>query len=499
MRALILRRLLRRQVLGVDERYVGVLLPPSTGAALVNLALTLDRRVAVNLNYTVSSDIINQCVQQAEIKHVLTSRKLIEKLELQVDVPLIFLEDLKPAVTLADKLTSAAASYVVPANLLTQWLGVKQIDPDDVLTIIFTSGSTGIPKGVMLTHANIRHNVDAVDHAFHIMPRDVILGILPFFHSFGFTVTLWGVLALPAKGVYHYNPLDARQVGKLCVKHRATILLSTPTFLRTYIRRCEPEDLRTLDTVVTGAERLPKEVADGFESRFGVRPVEGYGTTELSPLVSVNIPPGRSIPSHQTDRREGSVGRTVPGVAAKIIDLDRGEPLPSGRPGMLLIKGPNVMKGYLNQPDKTAEVIRDGWYVTGDVAFIDEDGFIHITGRESRFSKIGGEMVPHLKVEESLQQALGADRDEAPQLAVTAVPDAKKGERLVVVHTRLDCSPAELCAALKQQGLPNLFIPSADSFCEVPELPVLGTGKLDLRKVKQLAEQRFTGDDDDES
>ena len=414
-------------------------------------------------------------------------------------MPLIFLEDLKPAVTLADKLLSAVASYLVPAGLLTSWLGVKQIDPDDVLTIIFTSGSTGIPKGVMLTHGNIRHNVDAVEDVIGIVSRDAILGILPFFHSFGFTVTLWGVLMLSAKGVYHYNPLDARQVGKLCAKHGATILLSTPTFLRTYIRRCEPEELRTLDTVVTGAERLPKEVADAFESRFGVRPIEGYGTTELSPLVSVNIPPSRSIRSHQLDRREGSVGRAVPGVAAMIVDLDRGDPLPPGRPGMLLIKGPNVMKGYLNQPDKTAEVIRDGWYVTGDVAFIDEDGFIHITGRESRFSKIGGEMVPHLKVEESLQQALGADRDEAPQLAVTAVPDAKKGERLVVVHTRLDCSPSELCAALKQQGLPNLFIPSADSFCEVPELPVLGTGKLDLRRVKQLAEERFAADNEDET
>ncbi len=496
MRALILRRLLRHRLLDDQQQYVGVLLPPSAGATVVNLALTLDRRVVVNLNYTVTSDIINECIRQAGIKRVLTSRKVMEKLELEIDAELVYLDDVKSQVSLSNKILSALGSYLVPSSLLATWLGVRRIDPQEVLTIIFTSGSTGIPKGVMLTHGNVRHNVDAVEQVIHIKPEDVILGILPFFHSFGFTVTLWGVLALNAKGTYHFNPLDARQVGKLCSRHKATILLSTPTFLRTYIRRCEAAELASLNTVVTGAERLPKDVADAFEAKFGVRPVEGYGTTELAPLVSVNVPPSRSIPSHQKDRKPGSVGRTVPGVAAKVIDLDHGQDLPPGKPGMLLIKGPNVMKGYLNQPDKTAEVLCDGWYTTGDVAIIDEEGFIHITGRESRFSKIGGEMVPHLKVEESLQDALGVDREDAPQVVVTAIPDLKKGERLIVLHTKLDRPASDLCAALKKQGLPNLFIPSTDSFLEVEELPLLGTGKLDLRKIKQLAEEKYAPDDE---
>ena len=490
MRALILRRLLRRHVLQPDEQYVGVLLPPSVGATIVNLALGLDRRTVVNLNYTVSSEIVQECIQQAKIRRILTSRKVVEKLDLKIDTELVYLEDLKGQVELVDKLIAASSSYLVPARLLTAAMGLRKIDVHEVLTIIFTSGSTGIPKGVMLTHGNVRHNVDAVEQVIHIQPRDAILGILPFFHSFGYTVTLWGVLTLNGKGVYHYNPLDARQVGKLCARHQATILLSTPTFLRNYIRRCEPQDFASLDTVVTGAEKMPKEVADAFEAKFDTRPVEGYGTTELSPLVSVNIPASRSS-DRQMDRKEGSVGRPVPGVAAKVIDLDDAHDLPTGQPGMLLIKGANVMRGYLDQPEKTAEVIRDGWYVTGDVAIIDEEGFIHITGRESRFSKIGGEMVPHVKVEESLQRALRFDRDDAPAVAVTAVPDLRKGERLVVVHTKLDRSPSDLCADLRQQGLPNLFIPSSDSFFEVPELPVLGTGKLDLRRVKQLAEQQF--------
>jgi acyl-[acyl-carrier-protein]-phospholipid O-acyltransferase / long-chain-fatty-acid--[acyl-carrier-protein] ligase len=295
------------------------------------------------------------------------------------------------------------------------------------------------------------------------------------------------VLALNIRGIYHFNPLDARQVAKIVEKYRATVLLTTPTFLRGFLRRCSPEEFKSLNTVVAGAEKLPVDLCDSFEKKFGIRPVEGYGTTELSPLVSVNVPPSRSVPGHAVDLREGTVGRPVPGVSARIIDLDDGHTLGTNQSGMLLISGPNVMKGYLNQPEKTAEVVRDGWYVTGDVALIDDDGFIRITGRESRFSKIGGEMVPHLKIEESLQQLVGGDEESAVQLAVTAVPDERKGERLIVLHTALPKSPQELCADLMALGLPNIYIPSPDSFFEVEQIPILGTGKLDLRRMKDLA------------
>jgi acyl-[acyl-carrier-protein]-phospholipid O-acyltransferase/long-chain-fatty-acid--[acyl-carrier-protein] ligase len=490
MRSLILRRLLRREVLATDEKHVGVLLPPSAGGVLTNLALAFDRRVAINLNYTVSSEVMNQCIQMAGIRHVLTSRKVMEKLELKIDAELVYLEDLRAKLTTADKLSSLAAAYLTPAGMLSRSLGLHHNQPDDVLTIIFTSGSTGIPKGVMLTHANVRHNVDAVDQVISLKPTDTIVGILPFFHSFGFTVTLWTVLALDIQGIYHFNPLDARQVGKLVQRHRGTILLTTPTFLRSYLRRCTPEEFASLDTIVAGAEKLPKDLCDAFEERFNLRPVEGYGTTELSPLVSVNVPPSRSHKSAKLDLREGTVGRPVPGVAAKIVDAD-GNDRGLNQPGMLLIKGANVMKGYLNQPEKTAEVIRDGWYTTGDIALIDDEGFIKITGRESRFSKIGGEMVPHLRVEELLLELVSGEHDEdgALKLAVTSVTDPKKGERLVVLHTPLTQTPDELVCALRGAGLPNIFIPSPDSFYQVPEIPVLGTGKLDLRALKDRAEE----------
>lgn len=487
MRALILRRLLRRHVFQADEQYVGLLLPPSAGSVVTNLAVTFDRRVAVNLNYTVSSEVMNECIRQPGIRHVLTTRAVLEKLDLKIDAELVYLEDLRPKLTLVDKAIAAFSAYLLPASWISRLLGLQQNRPDDVMTIIFTSGSTGIPKGVMLTHANIRHNVDAVEQVIHMQPQDTIVGILPFFHSFGYTVTLWTVLALNIRGIYHFNPLDARQVAKIVEKYRATVLLTTPTFLRGFLRRCSPEEFKSLNTVVAGAEKLPVDLCDSFEKKFGIRPVEGYGTTELSPLVSVNVPPSRSVPGHAVDLREGTVGRPVPGVSARIIDLDDGHTLGTNQSGMLLISGPNVMKGYLNQPEKTAEVVRDGWYVTGDVALIDDDGFIRITGRESRFSKIGGEMVPHLKIEESLQQLVGGDEESAVQLAVTAVPDERKGERLIVLHTALPKSPQELCADLMALGLPNIYIPSPDSFFEVEQIPILGTGKLDLRRMKDLA------------
>jgi acyl-[acyl-carrier-protein]-phospholipid O-acyltransferase/long-chain-fatty-acid--[acyl-carrier-protein] ligase len=400
---------------------------------------------------------------------------------------LVYLEDLRDKPTTADKVIAALQAFVMPAGMLVRSLGLNKIQGDDVLTVIFTSGSTGAPKGVMLTHSNIATNVEAVNQVVHLKPEDVLLGILPFFHSLGYTVTLWGAMGLDIAGAYHFSPLDGRRVGQLCEKYHATLLLATPTFLRTYLKRGTREQFGSLDVVVTGAERLPPDVADTFEEKFGVRPVEGYGTTELSPLVSVNVPPSRSD-NFQIDRKEGTVGRPVPAVSAKVLDIDTGEDLGADQPGLLWITGPNVMKGYLNRQDLTDEVVVDGWYNTGDVALIDADGFIKITGRMSRFSKIGGEMVPHVKVEEELARAVGAGEDEV-KVAITSIHDAKKGERLIVLHTKIDKTPDELRKALTEAGLPNLFIPSADSFFAVDSIPVLGTGKLDLRAVKAKAEE----------
>jgi acyl-[acyl-carrier-protein]-phospholipid O-acyltransferase/long-chain-fatty-acid--[acyl-carrier-protein] ligase len=492
MRTLIFRRLLLRNVLAPEEKFVGLLVPPSAGGVLANAAVTLCRRVAVNLSYTVSSDTLNYCIAQCGMRHVLTSRRFMERFNFQLDAELVYLEDLRDQVTLADKLVAAAVTYAVPSVLLERWIGLHQIKPDDLFTIIYTSGSTGMPKGVMLSYDNIGTNAAAIEEILQLDSHDVVCGILPLFHSFGFTVTLWSVLALRVKGAYHFSPLDAKVIGKMCQDNKVTILISTPTFLRSYIRRCTPEEFASLELVVTGAEKLPADVREAFEERFGIRPSEGYGTTELSPVVSVNVPANRAIDHKTTLERAGTVGKPVPGVSAKVIDHETGRELPRGEAGILLIKGPNVMQGYFKMPEQTAEVMRDGWYVTGDMGLVDEDGFIHITGRLSRFSKIGGEMVPHIRVEELLQKIMAADEEQVA-VAVTAVPDVRKGERLIVLHLPTDKPLDAVVKKLADVGLPNLWIPDKDSFYQVDEIPLLGSGKLDLHAIKQLAEERVLG------
>lgn len=492
LRVFILRRLLRREVLQADEKYVGVLLPPSGGAVLVNTALAIDSRIAVNLNYTVTADVMNLCIQHAGIRHVLTSRLVMRKLNMpKLDAEIVYIEDFRDKVSKLDKAIAAAMAYATPVWALERLLGLTKLKPDDVLTIIFTSGSTGEPKGVMLTHSNVGSNVDAIDQIVQLRHDDVLLGILPLFHSLGYTATMWTVLMLDIKGAYHVSPLEAQQVATLCRENRGTIIIATPTFLRSYLRRCESEDFKTLEVVVAGAEKLPVDLSDAFEKKFGVRPVEGYGTTECSPLVSVNIPKNRAPDTNgHVVAKEGTVGRPIPGTAAKIVDPESFVELGIDQPGMLLIKGLNVMLGYLDLPEKTAKVIRDGWYVTGDIAKIDSDGFITITGRESRFSKIGGEMVPHIKIEETIQKVIGSGEEEMLAV-VTAVPDARKGERLVVLHLPLQISPDEIIKRLAAEGLPNLWIPARDSFVQVEAIPVLGTGKLDLKGMKQAALDKF--------
>ncbi len=494
---LVMRRLLLRHVLTAEDSCVGLLLPPSVGSAVCNAALSMTGRVTANLNYTASPDVLNACIGRAGIRRVLTSRRVLEspvmsKFKDSLQAELVYVDDLREKITRGDKLAGALGAYLMPAVLLDRLIGLHRIRGDDVATVIFTSGSTGMPKGVMLTHHNIATNVEAIDQVVHPKANDSVLGIVPFFHSLGFTVTLWGPLLLDIRAAYHFSPLDTRIVARLARTRNATILLATPTFLRAYLRRCDPEELESLEVVVAGAEKLPVALCEAFEQKFGVRPVEGYGTTELSPLVSVNVPSSRSK-SLEVECKEGSVGRPVPGVSVKVVDPETFEDLPLESPGMLLVKGPNVMKGYFGQPEETAKVMRDGWYVTGDIAKVDNDGFIYITARLSRFAKIGGEMVPHLRIEEAIQQILGTDNEGELIVVVTSVPDERKGERLIVVHTNLARSPEEICRELGSNGLPNLWIPDANCFMEVESIPVLGSGKVDLVGVSKLAKERFGG------
>ncbi len=487
LRTLVLRRLLNRQVLKADEKFVGVLLPPTVPGALTNFALSLSGRVAVNLNYTVSNAIINNCIEQVGIRNILTSRKVMEKFNIQPSANLVYIEDLREFATVWDKLVCSIAAKWLPLPMVARQLGLDKLKSEDLLTVIFTSGSTGNPKGVPLSMMNVASNVQGFDQVIRVLDTDNFLGVLPYFHSFGFTVCLWGAMTLPSSGCYHFNPTDARQIGKMAQANKSTVVLATPTFLRTYLRRVEPEQFKSVEIVVVGAEKMPIALADAFEEKFGIRPIEGYGTTELSPVAAVNLPESRAVtPDKKAGLREGSVGKPLPGVSARVVSLENGSVLETNEPGMIQVSGPNVMTGYLKQPELTAKVLRDGWYETGDLGYIDDDGFVFITGRQSRFSKIGGEMVPHIQIEEAIIEIVGESED-VLNVGVASVPDEKKGERIIVLHTKLNKTPSEIVKGLSAKGLPNLFLPSEDSFFQVDSIPLLGTGKLDLRGLQQLA------------
>jgi acyl-[acyl-carrier-protein]-phospholipid O-acyltransferase/long-chain-fatty-acid--[acyl-carrier-protein] ligase len=270
----------------------------------------------------------------------------------------------------------------------------------------------------------------------------------------------------------------------MVAKYKATILISTPTFYAAYIRRIQPEQFSSIRYAIVGAEKLRESLAKDFKEKYGRDLLEGYGCTETAPVVSVNIPDVEEASEHQTGLKPGTVGHPIPGVAVKVVDTETGETLSSGREGLLLVKGPNRMLGYLGEPELTKKVFRDGWYVTGDIASIDDDGFIRITDRLSRFSKIGGEMVPHIKVEDLLQDLAGASEQ---AFVVTAIPDEKKGERLIVLHTLDEPQLEECLEKLGNSDLPALWRPRPDQFLRIEKLPYLGTGKLDLRKARELA------------
>jgi acyl-[acyl-carrier-protein]-phospholipid O-acyltransferase/long-chain-fatty-acid--[acyl-carrier-protein] ligase len=488
-RALFLAR--RLKPVWKDQRMAGILLPPSVAGALVHFAALLLGKPPVHLNYTASNEVLASCAKQCGLETIVTSRAFLEKVKLEVPGRVILIEDLVREPRLTEKLAALAMTWLLPARFLERALGRRRRSrPDDLATVIFSSGSTGDPKGVMLSHFNVMSNIEQMEQTFAVNKRDRFLGILPFFHSFGFTGTLClpGVLGLGV--VFHPTPLDAAAIGNLVRDYKVTFLLATPTFLQLYLRGCEPGDFGSLHFVVAGAEKLPERLAVAFEDRFGIRPMEGYGCTECSPAVAVNTRDFRSAGFRQVGGRRGRIGHPLPGISVRIVDAVTGEQLGIGQAGLMWVRGPNVMQGYLGRPDKTAEVLRDGWYVTGDIAALDEDGFLQITDRLSRFSKIGGEMVPHLKVEEQLHELAGVTEQ---TFVVAGVPDERKGERLVVLHKLADDELRVCLEKIARGDLPNLWKPKVDAFFRVEAFPLLGTGKLDLRRIKELAAQLSGG------
>jgi acyl-[acyl-carrier-protein]-phospholipid O-acyltransferase/long-chain-fatty-acid--[acyl-carrier-protein] ligase len=470
--------------LAPDSENIGILLPNTTATAAITLGTMMADKVPAMLNFTASKESLESAMEKAEIKCIITSKVFIKKAKIEELPSMVYLEDIAKGISKSERILTAIMAAVLPHQEVMNIVSPKSHrDLDKTGVIIFSSGSTGTPKGVMLSHHNINSNVHSFIRVMGLRKEDKFVGNLPLFHSFGINTCFWLPIMTGTEIVYLSNPLDAASVGKATEKHGLTILLATPTFLQAYMRKCTSEQLKTLRFVVTGAEKLRADIAEKFQKMTGLLPVEGYGCTELAPAVSINVA-NSILDIGIKSGKPGTTGSPLPGVCVKIANPDTMEPLPNDSDGLLLVKGPNVMKGYINDPEKTAEVLVDGWYNTGDIAQMNTDGYITITGRLSRFSKIAGEMVPHEKVEAAMYEVINTDER---CLAVCGAPDKAKGEKLVIVYTELPVETDKLIEGLRSKELPNLWIPKPANFKKVESLPLLGSGKLDLKAVQKMA------------
>jgi acyl-[acyl-carrier-protein]-phospholipid O-acyltransferase/long-chain-fatty-acid--[acyl-carrier-protein] ligase len=482
-----LSRYLRKEF--SDER-IAIVLPASKGSMLANLAVTLADKVPVDLNFTMGRAANESCCKRANLRVAISATQFMERLK---DFPwperVLKLDELVPRMK-RQIIFWWLMALLVPARLLLRLLQIPKKGGHGEAVLLFTSGTTGEPKGVVVSHRNVVGNVSQFRQLLDARKIDAILASLPFFHTFGSTVTLWYPLIEGVRIVTYPNPLEAAKCAALIERYQLTFLLVTPTFLRLYLRKAEPEQVRSLRLTIVGAEKLPLDLASHFEKRFHKKVFEGYGLTETAPVVSVNLPgpepkkPGEQV---QSASRLGSVGRLAPGIAAEIREPETDRKLSLYDTGMLWLRGPNIFEGYLHDPKRTAEILRDGWLKTGDIGRFDEDGFLYIEGRLSRFSKIGGEMVPHEAIEQKIIDLLElSGRDERP-LAIVGVQDEAKGEALVLLSA-VDIDLAELRKKLQEAGVPNLWIPKHVQ--RVEAIPVLASGKLDLKKCNELVAEK---------
>jgi len=481
-----LSRYLRKEF--SDER-IAIVLPASKGSMLANLAVTLANKVPVDLNFTMGRAANESCCRRANLRVAISATQFMDRVK---DFPwpehTLKLDELMPQLK-RQIIFWWIISLLAPARLLLRLLQIPKNGGHAEAILLFTSGTTGEPKGVVVSHRNVVGNVSQFRQLLDARKTDAILGSLPFFHTFGSTVTLWYPLTEGVRIVTYPNPLEAAKCAALIERYQLTFLLATPTFLRLYLRKAEAEQLRSLRLIIVGAEKLPLDLANHFEERFHKNVFEGYGLTETAPVVSVNLPTPdtkKAVAQIQPSSRLGSVGRLAPGIAAEIREAETDRKLSLFETGMLSLRGPNIFEGYLHDAKRTAEVLRDGWLKTGDIGRFDEDGFLYIEGRLSRFSKIGGEMVPHEAIEQKIIDLLElSGRDERP-LAIVGVQDEAKGEALVLLSA-VDIDIAELRKKLQEAGVPNLWIPKHVQ--RVEAIPVLASGKLDLKKCQELANQ----------
>lgn len=479
------------------KKRVGIILPPGRAGMVANLAVLFAGKIPVNINFTASEAAVKSAIRQADLDKFITADPFVRKMASFAWPPnrdLFFIERVLP--TIRKKIIRwVIAGKLLPAKTISRMLGLDRAGRgDDEAILLFTSGSSGEPKGVPLSHRNVLANVCQFGTRLSLSNDAKILGSLPLFHSFGCTVTLWYPIIEGLGLVTYPSPLETRRLAELVAQHKVHLLLSTPTFLRGFMRRVEPEMLASIEKVVTGAEKLPESLARAFEEKFGTLPLEGYGLTETSPATNVNLPdvePDNPDKPVLPNSRFGSVGQLLPGIAVRMTDAATDNPIPIDKSGIIWLKGPNIFQGYLDRPDLTKEILKDGWFKTGDVGRMDDDGFLYIEGRISRFSKIAGEMVPHETVEAAITKALGLDGEAERKIAVVGIADVQKGEAIAllscVAGELLEQEVVDIRYKLMDMGIPSLWCPK--KIMPVEEIPVLASGKLDIKACQALADK----------
>lgn len=465
--------LLRKQLLEINDDYIGVMLPNGAGSVLTVLAVLLAGKVPVMINFsTGAAENCTYAQEKCGFKTIVTAKAMLEKIACPVVTGMVFIEDFIARIGSAAKVQALMLSSL-PKMLLYRKLALGNID--ETAVILFTSGSEKQPKGVVLSHRNIAANIQAFSERFNFTDRDVIISILPFFHVFGFTVNLWLPLLSGMRMICYPSPLEYARVVELIREEKVSILVGTPVFLMGYLKRAQKGDFQSLWLVVSGADTTPAWLFEAYRRDHQLNICEGYGATETSPVISVNDP---------QERKEGSIGRPLGNLSVRIADIEKGDSLPPGREGRILVKGPSVMDGYFDDFEETSMRLKDGWYDTGDIGMMDEDGFLWHRGRLKRFVKIGGEMVSLVRTEAVLVSLLSDDTE----CCVVEIPDFKKGARLVAV---LSGKKVDTEALQKEclKKLPAIAVPKL--YLTFPELPKMGSGKIDFRKVTLLVKDQL--------
>jgi acyl-[acyl-carrier-protein]-phospholipid O-acyltransferase/long-chain-fatty-acid--[acyl-carrier-protein] ligase len=469
-RALTASLLLADRLKPLDDTFVGVMLPTSAGAAIVELALLMGGKIPVFLNYATGVQAnVEYARKKVNFEKVITAKGLLEKLKAPMLDGFVYVEDLLYNVTIVDKAKAALRASLSAERILSRF---PDSDIDTPAAVLFTAGSESEPKAVPLTHRNIIANLEALSQIYPFEPGSIMLASLPLFHVFGLTVNLWLPFRFGMTIVSYVNPMDYKTICTIIREEKPTYLVGTPSLLRGYLHHSQPGDFTSLQLIVTGADKCPDSLRRAYQEKHGVPVYEGYGTTETGPIIAVNTP----------DRyRLGSVGCVLPNLALRVTRDDTNTECATGEVGKILVKGESVFSGYFNDVEATARSFRDGWYDTGDMGYLDPDGFLWHVGRVRRFVKIGGEMVSLTHVEEVLDRLLPTDTS----CCVVEVPDATRGSTIIAAVTR----PIDQRGILQQMAkeLPTIALPKR--FVVLEDLPRMASGKTDFKRITEHVQE----------